>query len=109
MVATGLVEADLFGHSTHGLALLADYVEELQSGAMEREGRPQVLAGLGAVECWDARRLPGIWTTNLAIEAAISNAESLGAGIIALRRSHHVACLATFLEAPARRGLSSWC
>jgi LDH2 family malate/lactate/ureidoglycolate dehydrogenase len=103
-VAQGLVDADLFGHTTHGLALLADYVEELRSGAMESQGRPDVLASLGAVECWDARRLPGIWTTNLAIAAATARAETLGTGIIALRRSHHIACLATFLEAPARRG-----
>jgi LDH2 family malate/lactate/ureidoglycolate dehydrogenase len=103
-VAQGLLDADLFGHTTHGLALLADYVEELQTGGMEKEGRPEVLASLGAVECWDARRLPGIWTTRLAIEAAAAKAETLGAGIIALRRSHHIACLATFLEAPARKG-----
>jgi LDH2 family malate/lactate/ureidoglycolate dehydrogenase len=103
-VAQGLLEADLFGHTTHGLALLADYIEELRSGGMEKEGRPQVLASLGAVECWDARRLPGIWTTNLAIDAAVAKAETLGTGIIALRRSHHIACLATFLEAPARKG-----
>jgi LDH2 family malate/lactate/ureidoglycolate dehydrogenase len=103
-VAKGLVEADLFGHSTHGLALLAGYIEELRSGAMESQGRPEVLSDMGAVASWDARRLPGIWTTSLAIEAATARAETFGAGIIALRRSHHIACLATFLERPARKG-----
>jgi LDH2 family malate/lactate/ureidoglycolate dehydrogenase len=103
-VARGLVEADLFGHNTHGLALLADYIEELRSGAMQSQGKPQVCASFGAVECWDARRLPGIWTTKLAIEAATSRAEAQGAGIIAVRHSHHIACLATFLEEPARKG-----
>jgi LDH2 family malate/lactate/ureidoglycolate dehydrogenase len=103
-VAEGLVEADLFGHTTHGLALLADYVEELKSGAMESQGRPEIMRDMGAIATWDARRLPGIWTTGLAIEAAAAKAEALGAGIIALRRSHHIACLATFLERPARKG-----
>jgi LDH2 family malate/lactate/ureidoglycolate dehydrogenase len=103
-VATGLVDADLFGHTTHGLALLADYVAELKSGGMASHGEPEIMSDFGAVACWDARRLPGIWTTNLAIGAAISKATTLGAGIIALRRSHHIACLATFLEEPARRG-----
>jgi LDH2 family malate/lactate/ureidoglycolate dehydrogenase len=104
VVASALVDADLFGHTTHGLALLSDYVDELKSGGMASEGEPQVLASLGAVECWDARRLPGIWTTDRAISAAMDKAETMGAGIIALRRSHHIACLASFLEAPARRG-----
>jgi L-lactate dehydrogenase len=100
-----LVEADLYGHDTHGLALLADYVEEIAGGLMETSGRPEVLAKFGAVETWDARRLPGIWTTNLAVETAVRAAEKFGLGAIAIRRSHHIACLAIFLEQPARRKL----
>jgi L-lactate dehydrogenase len=33
-VSVGLLEAQLLGHVTHGLALLPDYVEELLSGSM---------------------------------------------------------------------------
>jgi len=36
-VARVLVEADLLGHTTHGLALLADYVEEIAEGRMEKK------------------------------------------------------------------------
>ncbi|WP_018389245.1 Ldh family oxidoreductase [Ancylobacter sp. FA202] len=104
-VALGLTEADLLGHTTHGLALLADYVEELDNGTMEREGRPETIADQLAVATWDARRLPGIWTTQLAVEDATRRAATFGIGAIALRRSHHIACLAAFLEAPARAGL----
>ncbi|WP_421697128.1 Ldh family oxidoreductase [Ancylobacter sp.] len=104
-VAFGLVEADLLGHTTHGLALLADYVEELDNGTMERAGRPAVIADQAAVATWDARRLPGIWTTRLAVEEAVRRAGLYGLGAIALRRSHHIACLAAFLEAPARAGM----
>lgn len=104
-VARGLVEADLLGHTTHGLALLADYVEEIEARRMEVEGRPAVLAQRGAVATWDARRLPGIWTTELAITESASRARQFGLGAVALRRSHHIACLAAFLEKPAREGL----
>ncbi len=104
VVAEGLVEADLLGHSTHGLALLGDYVDELQAGTMTATGRPEVVSSLGAVATWDARKLPGVWTTVLAIEEATRLASTLGMGAVALRRSHHIACLASFLEAPARRG-----
>jgi LDH2 family malate/lactate/ureidoglycolate dehydrogenase len=103
VVADGLVEADLFGHTTHGLGLLADYVEEIANGGMETAGRPDVLARFGAIETWDGRRLPGIWTTKLAVDTAVKAAETFGLGAVAIRRSHHIACLATFLEEPARK------
>lgn len=105
-VARGLVEADLLGHTTHGLALLADYVEELTEGRMEKAGRPETVHERGAVATWDARRLPGIWTTELAIQESTDRAKRQGIGVIALKRSHHIACLAAFLEAPAREGIA---
>ena len=102
--ARGLVEADLYGHTTHGLQLLADYVEEIENGTMAIDGRPHAISDHGAVACWDARRLPGLWTTALAVTEAIARAGRFGIGTIALRRSHHIACLAAFLEEPARAG-----
>lgn len=103
-VAAGLVEGDLYGHSTHGLALLPPYVEEIETGKMEREGHPHVIADAGAVALWDGRRLPGVWLTRLAVNDATGRADKLGLGGVVIRRSHHIACLAAFLEEPARRG-----
>ena len=104
VVAEGLVEADLYGHTTHGLALLAEYVEEVESGEMAVEGEPEVLASRGASACWDARRLPGIWVTARAVAEASTLADEFGTGAVAIRRSHHIGCLASFIEAPSRRG-----
>lgn len=103
-VARGLVEGDLYGHVTHGLALLADYAAAVEDGTMTKEGRPEVLADAGAAVTWDARRLPGVWTTMLAVDDAVARASRHGVGAVAIRRSHHIACLAAFLEAPARAG-----
>ena len=103
-VAEGLVDADLYGHTTHGLALLADYVAEIESGEMTVDGAPDVLASRGASVCWDARRLPGIWVTARAVREACERADAFGVGAVAIRRSHHIGCLASFLESPARRG-----
>lgn len=103
-VARGLVDGDLYGHSTHGLALLADYVDEILAGTMATKGRPEVVADTGTVATWDARRLPGVWTTMLAVDDAVTRSARFGIGAVALRRSHHIACLAAYLEAPARAG-----
>ena len=104
VVASGLVEADLYGHTTHGLALLAEYVAEVESGEMAVDGVPKVLASRGASACWDGRRLPGIWLTARAVGEACGRADAFGLGAVAIRRSHHIGCLASFLESPARRG-----
>ena len=72
--------------------------------AWSATGEPQLLHEPGAVETWDARRLPGVWTTALAVDAPRRWPSKFGLGAVALRRSHHIACLAAFLEEPARRG-----
>jgi L-lactate dehydrogenase len=105
-VAAGLVEADLLGHTTHGLALLGPYLGALAAGTMEREGRPAVVSEAPAAAVWDGRRLPGVWTTGLALEAATAKAATQGVGAVVVRRSHHIACLAAFLEKPAREGFA---
>jgi L-lactate dehydrogenase len=102
VVADGLLEADLFGHSTHGLGLLADYVSEIEAGTMARDGEPVVRHDFGAVANWDAAYLPGIWTTHLAVTEACKRAKKHGLGAISIARSHHIGCLAVFVERPAR-------
>src|SRR4026209_489096 len=62
-VAEVLVEGDLLGHDTHGLALAASYLEEIESGAMTHDGGPDVLSDSGAAIVWDGRMLPGPWLT----------------------------------------------
>ena len=106
VVAAGLLEADLYGHDTHGLALLEDYVEELENGTMTRQGQPEILQNFGAIARWNAKRLPGIWTTSLAIEDAIQRASQFGIAAISIAHSHHIGCLAAFLERPAREGFA---
>ena len=39
-VADVLVTGDLLGHTTHGLALLAPYLGEIERGTMTRTGEP---------------------------------------------------------------------
>ena len=104
-VAVHLVEADLLGHTTHGLQLAAPYLRELDAGQMRADGEPEVIGGRGGVALWDGRRLPGVWLTARAVAAACGAAREHGIGAVSVRNSHHIGCLAVFLEAPARDGL----
>lgn len=60
-VAGVLVEGDLLGHTTHGLALLPSYLAEIEKGAMTKAGQPSVVADFPAAVTWDGQRLPGPW------------------------------------------------
>jgi len=48
-VAEILLEGDLLGHSTHGLALLPRYLQEIRGGRMTIAGDPRVVADHGDI------------------------------------------------------------
>jgi len=104
-VAEVLLEGDLLGHDTHGLALLPGYLGELERGAMARAGEPRIVSQRSAVAAWDGGRLPGPALVRRALAWAAPRAREHGTAVVAIGRSHHVACLAAYLEAPARDGL----
>jgi LDH2 family malate/lactate/ureidoglycolate dehydrogenase len=103
-VAEVLVEGDLLGHTTHGLALAAPYLKAVLDGSMAVEGEPKVLADRGGALCWDGRRLPGPWLVVKAIDAALARLPEHGLAAVAIRESHHIACLASYLERATARG-----
>ncbi len=103
-VATVLVEGDLLGHDTHGLALLAPYLDELEAGTMQGHGDYEVVSERAAAALWDGGRLPGPWLTLRAVDDAIERAQRCGTATVVIRRSHHIACLAAYLMRATERG-----
>jgi LDH2 family malate/lactate/ureidoglycolate dehydrogenase len=103
-VAEVLVEGDLRGHNTHGLALLGGYLADLEKGAMTKAGEPRVIADFPAAVTWDGNRLPGPWLVRQALEVAVKRARKNGTCSVAIRRSHHIGCLAAYLQAAADDG-----
>ncbi len=105
VIAEILVEGDLMGHDTHGLAQLTPYLESLAAGGMTAEGEPELLSSTPVLESWDGRKLPGPWLTRRAIEKACAFAKTFGLGAISIARSHHIGCLAAYGPPVAERGL----
>lgn len=103
-VAAVLVEGDLLGHDTHGLALLKPYLQMLDKGDLVGRGQVEVLSDRPAAVLWDGRRLPGPWLTSEAVAIASKRAREVGTATVVIRRAGHIACLAAYLEAPARDG-----
>jgi L-lactate dehydrogenase len=103
-VAEVLVEGDLMGHDTHGLALLTPYLDSLANGEMTTAGEPDILSSTPVAETWDGRKLPGPWLVRRAAERASAMAAALGLGAVSIRRSHHIACLQAYLPSVVERG-----
>ncbi len=99
-----LVEADLMGHSTHGLQLAGAYLDSIAKGLMAVDGDPKVVADKGAVVTWDGRRLPGVWLTATALDLGIERAKQHGSATLVIRHSHHIACLAAYLPRATDKG-----
>ena len=104
-VADVLVEGDLMGHTTHGLALLASYLREIDAGRMRVDGAPEVVADHPAALLWDGRRLPGPWLVLQAMEVAAERARRCGTATVVIRRSHHIASLASYHRRAAEQGV----
>jgi LDH2 family malate/lactate/ureidoglycolate dehydrogenase len=105
VVADTLVEGDLLGHTTHGLALLPGYLADLEKGGMTKSGEPRVIADFPAAVTWDGNKLPGPWLVRRALDLAVDRAQLNGTCTVVIRCSHHIACLAAYLKRATDRGL----
>ncbi|WGF89185.1 Ldh family oxidoreductase [Marinivivus vitaminiproducens] len=105
IVAEVLVEADLLGHDTHGLHLLAGYLNALADGKLTADGHPDIVSETPVALTWDGRYLPGPWLVCEAMRAAEAKLAGQGMAAVSIRRSHHIACLAAYLKRATDKGL----
>ena len=103
-VARLLVLTDAMGRRTHGLAMAPLYLADMARGGLQGRGDYAVVSDRGAAQVWDGAYLPGLWLMAQAVDSAIERAERFGTASIALRRSHHIGCLAALVKQAADRG-----
>lgn len=104
VVSDVLIEADLIGHDTHGLALLESYLDALANGSLRGSGDINVLNDRGSCVTWDGQRLPGGWLVRKALELGYERLSQHGVVTIAIGNSHHIGALAVYLRDAAERG-----
>jgi LDH2 family malate/lactate/ureidoglycolate dehydrogenase len=97
-IAEVLLEGDLLGHTTHGLALLPAYLQALDENSMAREGDPSVITDHASTLTWDGRYLPGPWLIRRAIATARERLAQHAVVTMVIRRSHHIGCLQAYLK-----------
>lgn len=107
VIADVLVEGDLLGQTTHGLAQLPKYLEEIGRGDMAVTGEWEVVNDGGNTVLIDAHRLSGPWIMRQAVDLALDRARDHGVVTISIQRAHHIAALSAYLPPIAAAGKSA--
>ncbi len=92
-----LVEADMMGHSTHGVRLLPLYIKDVEAGNMKASGNQITLNDTGSCITIDGDNLPGIWLTKQGLKLSSERAKIHGVSTVLIKNSHHNGALAAYL------------
>ena len=93
-----LVEADMMGHSTHGVRLLPNYVSDIEKGIMNVSGNYKIISEKKSNITIDGKLLPGIWLTQEGLKIGIEKAKDYGVSTVTIGNSHHNGALAAYLK-----------
>jgi LDH2 family malate/lactate/ureidoglycolate dehydrogenase len=103
-VADTLVQADLWGHQSHGVMRLSWYLARLTAGVCTPVAAPRFVVDAGAVGVIDGGDAMGQVLTQHAMRDAVRRAKAHGIGAVALRNSNHFGTALYFTREAAREG-----
>lgn len=104
-VATVLVDADLSGIPSHGVALVPMYIKRLQAGSVTTAERAQVVADQGSTVVLDAANMLGQLSSAQAVEILGKRAPAHGLACVAVRNAFHFGAAGFWARALAECGL----
>ena len=106
-VADGLVEANLYGHDSHGVGLVPRYLENLEQGLVRPGRTARVVADHGAIVGLDGDKGFGQAIGEQAMRIAIERARAHGLAMVGLANTHHLARIGRWGEQCAAAGFAS--
>lgn len=104
LVADTLVQADLWGHQSHGVMRTFWYGERIKSGAMRAVTTPEWIVDGGAVGVVDGNDGVGQVIAANAMREAVRRSRSHGVGVVAVRNSGHFGTAMYFTRIAACEG-----
>ncbi len=103
IVADNLVEADLRGVESHGVARLKVYVERVAAGLVAPEAQGKVLRERAAMALMDGENGLGAVIGTAAVDLAVRKAGGAGCAFVVVRNSNHFGTAAYYVIPPIRR------
>jgi len=104
LIADTLVQADLWGHQSHGVLRLGWYLDRLRNKVMNPVTTPEFVADAGAIAMIDGHDGVGHVLTALAAREAIRRAKAHGVGAVGVRMSNHFGTCMYYTLMGAREG-----
>lgn len=104
LLADTLVQADLWGHQSHGVLRLGWYLERARNGVMRPITRAEQLVDAGAMGLIDGHDGVGQVVTTQATRDAIRRAKAHGVGVVGVRNSNHFGTCMYYTLMGAREG-----
>jgi len=106
-VASGLVQANLYGHDSHGVQMAPLYVANLKAGLARADQSLRVVADHGAIVGLDGGKGLGQSIGAAAMRIAIERASQHGCCVVGLSNTHHLGRIGQWAEQCADAGLAS--
>ncbi len=103
-----LVNADLRGHTSHGVYHLPNYLRAVEDKSLIPDAVPEIVNETPSAALVDARSGWGHYSAQWAMQLAIDKAEKTGVGAISLASANHIGRLGEYSEQAAVAGFISF-
>jgi LDH2 family malate/lactate/ureidoglycolate dehydrogenase len=104
LIADSLVQADLWGHQSHGVLRLDWYRQRFLAGTMRASENAVLASDAGAVAILEGHDGVGQALAKRAMEEAIARAKRHGIGMVAVRDSNHFGTAMYYTRMAAAQG-----
>ena len=103
-VADTLVQADAWGHQSHGVLRLGWYLDRIKNGVMKPVTQPEFIVDAGSIAVIDGHDGVGHVITDLATREAIKRAKAHGLGAVGVRMSNHFGTCMSYTRMGTQEG-----
>jgi LDH2 family malate/lactate/ureidoglycolate dehydrogenase len=104
LCADTLVQADLWGHQSHGVMRLSWYAARLKAGVCDPKANPELVVDAGGLALLDGHDGMGQVLTARAAEEAVRRAKAHGIAAVGIRNSNHFGAALYYTLMAARAG-----
>ena len=106
-VADKLVEANLFGHDSHGIGMVPSYISGIKAGELKPGAAPTIEHDHGSFILVNGNGGFGQVNGKATMELAIKRARELGVAVVGLKNSYHIGRIGAWGEMAAAAGFVS--
>ena len=107
--AEALINAELVGAPSHGLARVISYCNRIKKKVINPKPKIKIKKISSSITQIDADNAVGFIGANLGINQAIKNAKKTGIGFVAVKNSGHYGLSGYYAERAAKKGLVAFC